>query len=295
MSQLALAPSLGSSRHARASKSWLSPALVGAMLFSSSVHAVPVLQAIRDLVEMRQFINAAAQSIHDYLWTTYEVEAPPPPPKAEEEKPKEPDPEPAPLPAPKPIVQPKVTEKPPEAPPKVEPPPAAAQAGKTLTAPDNAPVDFSNDFTMVQGDGRYAGGTTASKGKSDKAVEDPNARADGTPGGKGTASAAPPPPPPQNEPDRSRPAAAISRDWSCSHLFPAEADSEGIDNATVQIVVTVRPDGSAQQVKVLSDPGHGFGRAARICALSQKYNAAFDRSGQAISGSTAPITVRFTR
>jgi protein TonB len=59
--------------------------------------------------------------------------------------------------------------------------------------------------------------------------------------------------------------------------------------------VTVRPDGSAQSVKVLSDPGNGFGRAARTCALSQRFEAAFDRTGQAITGTTAPFTVRFTR
>lgn len=299
MTQAALDPRPTSYVYTRREPSgWLSPALSGALLLSMSVHAVPVLQALRDLVELRQFVGEARTVLHDFLWTTYEVE-PPPPKVQEQEKPKEPEPEPepapAPAPAPKPVVQPQAKvepSKPVEARP-VEPPPAAAQAGKTLTAADDV-ADFSNDFAMVQGDGRYAGGTTAAKGTATSAVRDPNAQEGGVPGGKGSA-AAPPPPPPSSEPDRSRPARPVNAAWSCSHLFPPEADAEGIDNATVSIVVTVRPDGSAQSVKVLSDPGNGFGRAARTCALSQRFEAAFDRTGQAITGTTAPFTVRFTR
>ncbi|MCS6899265.1 MAG: energy transducer TonB [Myxococcales bacterium] len=281
----------------RREQSWLSPALTGAMLVSLSFHAVPVLQAIRDLVEVRQFVEETRTVVHDFLWTTYEVEPPPLPKTQEEEKPKEPEPEPAPAPAPaaKPVVQPqaKPTEaKPVEAKP-TEPPPAAAQAGKTLTAAEDI-ADFSNDFTMVQGEGRYAGGITAAKGTSTTAVQDPNAKEGGVPGGKGSAEA-PPPPPPSSEPDRSRPARPANTAWSCSHLFPPEADAEGIDNATVSIAVTVRPDGSVQSVKVLNDPGNGFGRAARTCALSQRFEPALDRSGQPTTATTAPFTVRFTR
>lgn len=296
MTQAALDPrssSLSSSR--RASQSWMSPALTGAMLVSLSFHAVPVLQAIRDLVEVRQFVGEARTTMHEFLWATYEVEPPPPPKTQEPEKPKEPEPEPeaAPAPAPKPVVQPqaKPADKPAETKP-VEPPPAAAQAGKTLTAADDV-ADFSNDFAMVQGDGRYAGGTTAAKGTATSAVRDPNAKEGGVPGGKGSAAA--PPPPPSSEPDRSRPARPSNAAWSCSHLFPPEADAEGIDNATVSIAVTVRTDGSVQSVKVLNDPGNGFGRAARTRALSQRFEPAFDRAGQPTTATTAPFTVRFTR
>lgn len=299
MTQAALDPrSTSFTTSRREQQSWLSPALSGALLLSVSFHAVPVLQAIRDLVEVRQFVGEARTAIHDFLWTTYEVEAPPPPKVQEQEKPKEPEPEPepAPAPAPRPVVQPQAKAEPAKAaePPKAEPPPAAAQAGKTLTAADDV-ADFSSDFTMVQGDGRYAGGTTAAKGTATEAVRDTNAKADGVPGGKGTASVPPPPPPQTNEPDRSRPARPSNSAWSCSHLFPPEADAEGIDNATVTIAVTVRPDGSVQSVKVLNDPGNGFGRAARTCALSQRFEAAWDRGGQPTTSTTAPFTVRFTR
>ena len=273
---------------------WLSPAVLGAMLMSASVHAVPVIQALRDLNDVRAFVSQARASVHDFLWTEYEVIAPPPPPKAVEEKPKEPEPEPeAPPPPPKPVAQPVTKAEPKEAAKPAEPPPAAAQAGKTLTAPEEAPADFSNDFTMTQGDSaKYAGGTTASKGTSADAVRDPNARGDGVPGGKGSASV-PSAPPPSSEPDRSRPAKPSNSGWNCP--FPPEADSEGVDSAVVSIMVTVRADGSVQSVKVVSDPGTGFGRAARQCALGQPFQAAWDRGGQAIVGTTAPFNVRFTR
>jgi protein TonB len=59
--------------------------------------------------------------------------------------------------------------------------------------------------------------------------------------------------------------------------------------------VTVRPDGSALSVKVVSDPGHGFGRAARECALRQMYMPARDKQGHPVVGTTPPINVKFTR
>ena len=77
--------------------------------------------------------------------------------------------------------------------------------------------------------------------------------------------------------------------------FPAEADIEGIDSAVVQLTVVVGPNGRAKSVTVLKDPGFGFGQSARSCAFRKQFNAAFDRSGTAITMSTAPFTVRFTR
>lgn len=272
---------------------WSSPALVGSLLLSSSVHSVPVLQAIRDLVEMRAFVDQAKTRVHDFLWANYEVEPEPEKPKPEEKQ-KEPDPEPEPEPAPK------IVAKPVQAPPKeakAEPPPAAAQAAQTLTAKEDPshPVDFT-DFTMVQGKGdTYSGGVTAEKGTAKEAVYDRNAKGDGVPGGKGTGPVASAAPAQVEGPDLSKPAQPASRAWDCKHLFPAEADANDINTATVMITVTVRPDGSAQAVKVIADPGNGFGRAARTCALSQRYNAALDRSGQATTGTTAPFPVRFER
>ena len=60
-------------------------------------------------------------------------------------------------------------------------------------------------------------------------------------------------------------------------------------------MVTVRPDGSPLSVKVVSDPGHGFGRAARMCALGRRYTPGLDREGKPMVGTLGPINVRFTR
>jgi periplasmic protein TonB len=57
----------------------------------------------------------------------------------------------------------------------------------------------------------------------------------------------------------------------------------------------VRPDGTPLSVNVVNDPGHGFGRAARMCALTRRFTPALDRTGQPIAGATPPFVVRFTR
>jgi protein TonB len=132
---------------------------------------------------------------------------------------------------------------------------------------------------MVSGDG---------KGKSP--TFNPRANNTGVPGGTGTGTAPPPPPP---GPDLSQPPGVIGLSWNCP--FPPEADADGIDQAVAVIVVTVRPDGSPLTVKVITDPGHGFGRAARMCALGRQYKPGLDRAGQPTTLTTPPMSVRFTR
>jgi protein TonB len=75
--------------------------------------------------------------------------------------------------------------------------------------------------------------------------------------------------------------------------FPPEARE--INHALVVVVVDVRKDGTAASVAVKSDPGHGFGRAARTCALGRLYQPARDREGKPTGGPTDPVTVRFLR
>ena len=265
---------------------WTSPAIVGALLLSSSVHAVPVVRAIRDLFELRGFVEEARTEIHEYLWTSYEVELERAKPKEEEAKKEEAEPAP--------IVAPKIVAKaPPDKP--AEARPSTAAAGQTLTAKDdpNAPVDFT-DFTMAQGTSdKYFGGVTSADGKTRGEVTDPNARGKGTPGGKGTADPTPQAPK-QEGPDLSRPAGLASKgDWKCP--FPPEADADDINLARVTIAVSVRADGTPSSVKVLSDPGHGFGRAARSCALSQRYAPSLDHDGKAIDATMPPVVVKFER
>jgi protein TonB len=98
---------------------------------------------------------------------------------------------------------------------------------------------------------------------------------------------------PEPDVDLSRPPAPVAKSWSCP--FPPEADRANIDFARSRIAVTVGEDGRPRAVSVLSDPGNGFGRAARRCAMTQSYAFALDPAGRPRTATTAPITVTFTR
>ncbi|MFO0658930.1 MAG: hypothetical protein U0165_03720 [Polyangiaceae bacterium] len=165
--------------------------------------------------------------------------------------------------------------------------PAPAQAGKTLTAEG---TDAPADFTMLQGEGTYAGGVTARDGTSTTSVQGAVERGASSPNaGAAAASSAPSAP----AIDRSRGASPQGSSFSCSHLFPAGFDVP--DEAAVRVVVRVRGDGSAERVTILQDPGHGFAAAAISCAMSQRYQPALDSSGAATSSSTPPFVIRFRR
>jgi len=98
-----------------------------------------------------------------------------------------------------------------------------------------------------------------------------------------------PPPPPI---DHSRaPALARGGQWSCP--WPAEADA--IDHAVVVVSIAVDSAGRATKVDLLEDPGYGFGREARRCALREHYAPGLDRDGHAAPATTKPIRVRFSR
>jgi protein TonB len=86
---------------------------------------------------------------------------------------------------------------------------------------------------------------------------------------------------------------AGSSAWNCA--FPPEADAAKVDSAVVTLVVTVSATGKAIKVMVMQDPGNGFGRAARDCALTRTYKPALDDQGKPIEASTPAIRVKFTR
>lgn len=242
-------------------------------------------RALASPVEMFKWASFAREDIHQFLWAMYDVDVvKPPPPTPEPPKAPEEDTE-----TPKPANLPTPTA--PEA-----PPPPAAQAGKVLTAAadPNEPVDLTgNGFVTGEGEA-YTGGVTAAAGTGTVATYNPTAKVGGTPGGTGSGKSQPPPPK-DDGPDRSRPAnVSPGANWAACP-FPPEADADQVDYAVVTIVVTVRPDGSALSVRVAQDPGHGFGRAARMCALSQRYVTSLDRSGTPVSGTTPPVRVIFTR
>ena len=260
-----------------------SPELVLGLVGSIAVHAL-------------WFVGEASASGSQSTWDETEVtfeEEPQPEPEPEPEPEAEPEPEPEPE-ADTPPVPSAPTE--PSAQPETERElPSAAKAGQTLTAPEdpNEPASEVADFTMVQGEGNtYAGGTTAAKGESERAVRGP-ARNGPSTTKKSSESARKAPTTAPTGPDRSRGARPQSGAWSCSHLFPSDPGAPNF--ATVVIVVTVRADGTPRSIQVTSDPGHGFGAAARTCALGQRYVPALNRSGKPITSVTPPITVRFSR
>jgi len=276
-------------------------AKVGAVLgiaAAVALHGAGAAKAYAIPVELQQWASNARAQAKLALATVYNIEVekepppppPPEPPKEEPEPAKEPEP-PKPVEAPKPPPTPR-SQPAAKSAPKEEPAPAAAQAGKVLTqeADPNEPVDLTGQGFVTGTSESFAGGVTAAGGTSKTAVYDPNARPDGVVGGKGKAPALPASP----GPDRSRPAKPAEATWA-SCAFPPEADAEQIDFQLVTIMVTVRPDGTPQSVKVVNDPGRGFGRAARQCALSKKFLPALDRSGAPILSTTPPFTVRFQR
>jgi protein TonB len=229
------------------------------------------------LADMIAWNRSVRDAVAMKLQQTYDIDVvkpqePPPEPPKEEQK------EPEPPPVAKEV-------------PKEAPPPAMAQAAKVLaTEPDPNEVLDMRD-AIVQGTGEtYAGGITAANGVSRNAVYNAAAKPTGVVGGTGTANA----PPPTRE-DKSRAASLSgSTDWSdCP--FPAEADADQIDQAFVTLQVKVRPDGSADSVSVVQDPGHGFGREARKCAMRKRYSNAMDVDGNSIGGTTRPFRVRFQR
>jgi Gram-negative bacterial TonB protein C-terminal len=83
-----------------------------------------------------------------------------------------------------------------------------------------------------------------------------------------------------------------ARDWDCSALIPADAT---LRRADVLVVVRVGPDGRALSVRVVRDPGQGFGAAAGTCVMRQRYRPALDHAGVPVVGETVPFRVRFTR
>jgi protein TonB len=210
----------------------------------------------------------AAAATPEEIEVMKEEVAPPPPPRAEEEA------------KPEPVA-------PPQHHARETPPPTPAQAAKVLTQePDpNEPVDLTGN-TIVQGNAdTYAGGFTAANGKDTNAVRSAPAPT-GVPNGTGAIK----PQPQVTGPDRTRPASVGDKQWNAP--FPPEAD--GIDDAQVMLQVDVRPDGTPSVVRVLSDPGNGFGREARAYAMRQRFSPALDHDGNPVAA-TIKIRVSFTR
>jgi periplasmic protein TonB len=154
---------------------------------------------------------------------------------------------------------------------------ATAAASTMLTQPAASEEEQPFDDSFVTGVAdSYAGGLTSRLGKSI------------------ASRAASPAPAPSQASDLSRQAGlGAPASWDCD--FPSEADRDEIDHAIAWIAVQVKPDGSAESVDIVRDPGHGFGRAAKSCAMKERFLTALDGDGRAVTGTTLPIRVDFTR
>jgi len=93
--------------------------------------------------------------------------------------------------------------------------------------------------------------------------------------------------------DRSRRAGlADSARWDCP--FPSEAESEGIENAKAVLRVEIDALGQPKKVEVTQDPGYGFGREARRCAMRRRWMSRLDRSGSPAADAVT-VVVSFER
>jgi protein TonB len=251
------------------------------------VHGYLVARVALALIDMGHFVRDAREEAHAYFWATYDIETD----KKEEPKQEKEEPEPDPIPEPEP--EPEIVRKPiPKEDIYQQAAARPAAAPDTVTSKDDsqAPEDF---YGVVDNDGSNAFGTgkVANNGQGDHV--DPSKKTSPTGTGSGNGNDKKDTPPPKKV-DLSRPATLVgSTSWSCP--FPPEADAEGKDSAVAVIVVTVRPDGTPASVSVVQDPGAGFGRAARKCALGRRYDAGLDKDGQKTTTTTPPIRVKFSR
>lgn len=154
-----------------------------------------------------------------------------------------------------------------------------AQAGQIVAASPE-PVDFTGSAFIVGSGASHAGGATTSTGTSRKPGFETVA-----PGETAGATVA--------ARNRARPVSLDQAAWNCP--WPAEADAQQVDEQTVVLRASVRADGRADRVDVLSDPGFGFAAAARLCALGTHFERARDAAGQPIAAESPPIRVHFFR
>jgi protein TonB len=148
----------------------------------------------------------------------------------------------------------------------------------------NDPLDFTDGF-VVGAASTYAGGATAAQGTGSNT---------GIPGASLVPEKPSPLPPPNSPgPDRHRsPSVAGGDEWRCP--FPPEADAAYLDTAVATIRIEVGASGVVRSVSVESDPGYGFGREARRCALTRPWSPALDHDGRPVDG-VAVVKVRFVR
>lgn len=217
-----------------------------------------------------------------------------------EEPPPPPPPPPEPLPQPEtPPPPPPPNAKPPEPKPYEPPPPAAAKAGNLLAADEKSEQksDMPSFVTDPNGE-EYGSGTVMKGGTADKAGPGPvtTSSVTGTGTTKSTATAPPPPPPPPPPSPKvnlSRKARLPNGGNACRNYFPGEADD---DNGLVQLSATIEASGEPSSIVIVSENprGQGFGKQARLCIKSKRFEPALDENGSP-TRSTIAFNISFNR
>jgi protein TonB len=236
--------------------------LLGA-LFAIAAHVGVLIAALESQPTLEFWAGDLATRIHKELSRLHEAplepEAPP--------KPETPPPPPPQAPPPPPSAKAAPTPAPPAF-------PAAEPAAAAEVIAADATADFTG-ATIVTGSANvYAGGVTSSSGKSTTAVPlgtrtDPDA------------------------PSRATPVEPVSGDWVCP--WPKEAERADVNEESATVRVVVDAEGVPQSVRIVRDPGFGFGAAAAACAMRETYAAARDASGKPTRAESAPIRVTFSR
>lgn len=219
--------------------------------------------------------HASAAAASASLPVVVDIEEPPPPPvPVVEERP--------------PLVAKNVSKQ--ASTPKTNAPPVQAQAAAVLTRnsdPDEL-VDMTDSFVVGEGT-TYAGGITSSRGTSATAVHASNktSQRPGQVSSRVNRTAF------DDGVDHSRrPLMLGGTEWKCP--FPAEADADSVDHATVTVRIRVDANGVPSNATIVRDAGRGFGRQARRCALEKHFQPALDRNGLPRAG-IVTINVHFDR
>jgi len=159
----------------------------------------------------------------------------------------------------------------------------AAEAGEVVDSTSNSEVADFTDFEMRSGNAdSFAGGVTASSGTSEEATRSAGGTGGRGEDGEGGETGA-----------GTRPVGLDQNDWDCD--WPEQARELSIDEQVVVLRAVVRPDGTPKSVSIVSEPGFGFGEAARRCAKSHTFRPALDDDGEPVTATSPPIRVRFTR
>jgi protein TonB len=154
---------------------------------------------------------------------------------------------------------------------------APAQTARVIAqAPVAEPLDLTASSFVGGKAATYAGGASTSSGTSTHAAP-----------GRAIAPTA-------GDPGSHRRSVSLDESaWSCP--WPPEAEGAEIHLEMVVLRVFVRSNGTADEVKIVSDPGSGFAPAARACALRTHFRPAVDDGGAAMAAWSPPIRVRFVR